>query len=1799
MNLTVCNGARIKYLMYLFFLLFYFWSNNAFSQVPFECNGSAYLISSNNDQPSTLRIVDVSDPNTILATLTPSIPGIFNGIGYNFEDNFIYGMVVEDIVPTANRADIFRIDSQGTVVLLETPVPVSGQAGGLPFWTGSGARSVHTATGVVGSNNTFYTFTDNAIGPDRHLVSVDLETLTYTTQKLSMDLVSNDLAFSSATGLLYGVFNSQIISTNPANGQQQVITLSPGSVAPPRLSGGSWNDAQGMVYIYANGDAPNRLYMLNPQTNELIDLQAVQPYGIFDATACFPTTLDKEIAQPPGGFVPGDVVEVEFSIHNGQALPQTYQFEDVLQSMDLSWIPTSVTPAAPGGGTVSFSGQTLTITNMVVDPIAATDNIPLTFTVSYVIDPAASRLACYSNQASISFYGITVLSDDPNTAEPVDPTDYCLSLCDVPAPSSGGNQYQCAEASNIPTLVATATVEAGQTLTWYDALVGGNVVTNPSLNTVGEITYYAQASQDDCNSSRTPVFLKIESPQINNPGNEVHCESYTFPAITGVGLSGNEAYYSDTNGGGTKYLPGDVTTDVGDHTFYIYDEIQARDNCEGALNVVPNSDYVLNDIYGTGTHFRYTGAVDPEFWNGNANQQILSNAPGAPSGDQIYTGIIGEVSLGDTSTCFGDQVNISAQVDVTNQGPVQGAGYSGSIDIINTNTNQRLYTTNLEYDYPVGSNSTVVVSGVVSASEVSAGNIAILIVVETIHGGDKDWLLSNFNAGYQFFPANIPSCSGEEEFSVNILGLPDAGAIGGDQTLCFGETPSMIASTTDGSAGGTISYRWESSTTDADSGFSTIAGETGPTLIPGALTQTTFYRRVTVNNENGITCESLATGVITMTVNQQTGAGAIGADQTLCSGEIPLTINSITDGSGGGTISYRWESSTTDVSSGFSPIAGETGSTLSPGTLTQTTFYRRISITDENGTICESLPTDVITINVIPIPIGYDDSINGLDCSGNFSYNLQDNVNDTASGGNAISANFTWVAQPNSSIVGASSGTGPVINQSLQNLSNAEQTLIYTITAISVSDPGCSSTFDVAVIVPVCSSMNLTKVSDVSSVDLAGNVVNYTFTLTNTSNANQTNIVLSDPLMGGTISGPESGDVNANLVLEAGEIWLYNASYTVLQEDIDNNGNPTQDSGILQNIAMVTSAEIPSGVTATSDVLIERNPSSTIEKIQSSGPNPVTTAGEVLGYTITVTNTGNVSLSDVIIDDTLPDGSTGTVVLTSGDVDGDVEVDPGEQWIYSGTYTVTQSDIDAGEDLVNSAVLTTDLTNTPKKDTVGIPTVQLSDIITQKKTLNNDLVSYTPGGSVEYTIEVHNNGPSAAQDVHIVDIAPVGTSIRSWTAEVVSGAVSLPSTSGAGNLDQTLAILPNQGTVRYNIIVDIPIAFEEDLVNAVTVTTATDDPNPDCIDCTTIPLVPAKEADIVTLKTVHDDFSQGYAPGMPVIYEIEVTNKGPNSADEVNVVDIAPSGTTITSWTAEVTQGNMLIPATSGTGDLDEIIPNFPNQATVVYTIILDVPEDFVSDLTNVAEVFSPTEDPDPICPDCEVTIPRQQPEIALIKTATLDDTNANGFADAGESIVYSFSVTNTGNVTVTDITIVDEMFGLQLSGEPFDLEPGQTNDTAYSAIYVLKGSDLDNGNVTNQAVALGKDPFHNEVDDFSDPRDLNGDTPTTIDIERDCKIEVFNAVTPNADGVNDFFRIAGIECYPENTLEIYNRWGILIFKSNNYDNRSNVFSGYSDGRSTISREESLPTGTYFYVLQYRTEQGNTESKSGYLYLNQ
>lgn len=105
---------------------------------------------------------------------------------------------------------------------------------------------------------------------------------------------------------------------------------------------------------------------------------------------------------------------------------------------------------------------------------------------------------------------------------------------------------------------------------------------------------------------------------------------------------------------------------------------------------------------------------------------------------------------------------------------------------------------------------------------------------------------------------------------------------------------------------------------------------------------------------------------------------------------------------------------------------------------------------------------------------------------------------------------------------------------------------------------------------------------------------------------------------------------------------------------------------------------------------------------------------------------------------------------------------------------------------------------------------------------------------------------------------------------------------------------------------------------------------------------------------------------------------------------------------------------------------------------------------------------------------------------------------------------------------------------------------------------------------------------------------------QKDC-VEVFNSVSANGDDKNSYLHIGCLENYPNNTIEIFNRWGVKVFATQNYNTTGNVFRGFSDGRTTISGNDKLPTGTYFYILTYQdNSQTNSKNhkKAGFLHLN-
>ncbi len=93
-------------------------------------------------------------------------------------------------------------------------------------------------------------------------------------------------------------------------------------------------------------------------------------------------------------------------------------------------------------------------------------------------------------------------------------------------------------------------------------------------------------------------------------------------------------------------------------------------------------------------------------------------------------------------------------------------------------------------------------------------------------------------------------------------------------------------------------------------------------------------------------------------------------------------------------------------------------------------------------------------------------------------------------------------------------------------------------------------------------------------------------------------------------------------------------------------------------------------------------------------------------------------------------------------------------------------------------------------------------------------------------------------------------------------------------------------------------------------------------------------------------------------------------------------------------------------------------------------------------------------------------------------------------------------------------------------------------------------------------------------------------EIPNDC-IVLYNFITPNGDGVNDTWIIDCIEKYPENTVQIFDRWGDRINSFTGYNNTTQVWRG------TNEKGALLPDGTYYFVLSVKNE----KTRTGWVFL--
>lgn len=195
-----------------------------------------------------------------------------------------------------------------------------------------------------------------------------------------------------------------------------------------------------------------------------------------------------------------------------------------------------------------------------------------------------------------------------------------------------------------------------------------------------------------------------------------------------------------------------------------------------------------------------------------------------------------------------------------------------------------------------------------------------------------------------------------------------------------------------------------------------------------------------------------------------------------------------------------------------------------------------------------------------------------------------------------------------------------------------------------------------------------------------------------------------------------------------------------------------------------------------------------------------------------------------------------------------------------------------------------------------------------------------------------------------------------------------------------------------------------------------------------------------------------------------------------------------------------------------------------------------------------------------------------------------------GEHIFFTVQVENNGSMNLSNIQVSEQLQSgytyvnhTTTSGTynettgVWDIPALGANSTATLVIEVIVNPS---GNYWNTAQIIS-----------TIPEDGNSNNNiVTIEVDPGC-LNVFNEITPNNDGLNDFFHVECIESYPDNTLTIFNRFGNPVYSVEEYQND---WSGVSNVSGTIGSGQCLPSGTYFYILKIDSE---AFEKTGWLYL--
>ncbi|MCH1471164.1 MAG: DUF11 domain-containing protein, partial [Flavobacteriaceae bacterium] len=747
----------------------------------------------------------------------------------------------------------------------------------------------------------------------------------------------------------------------------------------------------------------------------------------------------------------------------------------------------------------------------------------------------------------------------------------------------------------------------------------------------------------------------------------------------------------------------------------------------------------------------------------------------------------------------------------------------------------------------------------------------------------------------------------------------------------------------------------------------------------------------------------------------------------------------------------------------------------------------------------------------------------------------------------------------------------------------------------------------------ISSIVRSTNSIDVSTPVQPGDIINYSISVENTGDTRLTGINLVDNLSNSkgslgnlvpSFSTTSTGKSNTQYgnTLELGEIAYYLVSYTVdavgydalyisntvtafgstaggtdnvtdvsddgdeTTDGIDDDDDPTNDPTVVYTLAL-PSIEVVK----------------TFELVDNG--DGINNQGDIVKYTITVTNTGNRDLTGLSLTDVLINGD-GTDVTPALDgiyyANSSMNSPPGEIKIdevvtYRAFYTVTETDADSSK-LTNTVTATasspgntddvsdvsddgdaatdgpdadTDPSNDPTVTTItsdaSIRVVKTAQIIDRDSTdpsnpnLSDGVTA--AGDIIKYSIVVNNNG---IEDVQIDTLTDTMTNGDNATGMQYDSAITPDTNLNSLNKGSTETNLEPEDYFAYQAFytitqADVTSTFISNQIfveassvtdNTITISDLSDDgDNTDGnnIDDPTITSL-TYEPELEVTKTYSLSGGDNVPEvGETITYNITVENTGNVLLNGVTVTDVLTDISGTTSLT--LNSGPTFVPATGITegtlkaGETATYVAVYNIEQTAVdLGGIRNVATATASSPGNTNDVQDTSDDGDDTDGNTtddptDITITRS-PSLAVSKTATVTEDSGNTITDRGDIINYVITVTNDGNVSLSNVTLTDILENAD--GDNLTLFAGPTHVSSdassaegtlkvgeiatYNASYVIETLASDSGSIVNTINVVATSPLGTN--------DVNGTDSVTTTTTEAPSIEVNKTYTIIENGV-------------------------------------------------------------------------------------